>query len=78
QLKQAALKGGEVAVALGLVLMVCVIPGSGLMRTFTFALMLPNHLNKLEPGWRKEQVLSNVPEGMLVNPGKDEDKILGS
>jgi hypothetical protein len=78
QLKRSALKGGEVAVALGLVLMVCVIPGSGLMRTFTCALMLPNHLNKLEPGWQKEQILSSVPKGMLVDPSQDEDRILGS
>ena len=51
-LKRWAFSAGELAVALALVLAMCCIPGSGLMRTFTMTLMMPQHLERSTPGWR--------------------------
>lgn len=71
-----ALGGRELAWVLALMLVVCVIPGSGLLRTFSTSLLLPHRFAKTEAGWRENQVVQMVPERMLVDPRADEDRIL--
>lgn len=61
----------ELAVILTLTLAACCIPGSGLMRTFTTSLMLPHHYNRLEPGWRDNQVLELSPKVMLAEVNEE-------
>ena len=61
-----AFTGAELAVVLALTLAACAIPGAGLMRFFTNALMLPHHKAKTRPGWLSEDVLNMVPDRMLA------------
>ena len=76
-LKRWAFSAGELAVALGLVLVMCTIPGSGLMRTFTVSLMLPWHWERSTPGWRAEGVVEMAPRQMLALPGNHGDAMNG-
>jgi len=50
-LRRRAFSGREIAVVLALVLASCVVPGSGLLRTFTDSLIQPHRYAKTEPGW---------------------------
>jgi hypothetical protein len=76
-LRRWAFSAGELAVALTLVLAMCAIPGSGLMRTFTVSLMLPWHWERNTPGWRAESVVEMVPRRMLASPGTHGDAMNG-
>ncbi|NLF16691.1 MAG: hypothetical protein GX595_05465 [Lentisphaerae bacterium] len=69
--------GRELAVVMALTLASCCLPGSGLLRTFASALVLPYHYEKLEPSWREEQILSYIPERMVPDIASDEDTVLG-
>jgi hypothetical protein len=71
-----ALKPGELAVILGMVLAACAIPGSNLLRLFTPALVMPHRFEKTEPGWQKQGVMDLVPDGMLVDVSQDEETVL--
>jgi len=71
-----ALKPGELAVILGMVLAVCAIPGSNLLRLFTPSLIMPHRFEKTEPGWQKQGIMNMVPEGMLADVSKDEETVL--
>lgn len=62
-----AFDGREIAVALCLVLAVCSIPGSGLMRSFPQIVMMPHHLELTESGWKSAGVIREVPPQMLAN-----------
>jgi len=64
------LKPAELAVILAMTLTACSLPFSGLMRTFTPTLVMPIHYNRTSPGWRKADVLSYVPDGMLAGQGE--------
>jgi len=64
--KRWAFTGGEIAVALALTLAACAIPGAGLMRFFTNAVMLPHHKARTRPGWQAEEVIDMLPEYMLA------------
>ncbi len=75
-LKSWALTGRETAVILALTLAACCVPGSGLMRTFPGSLILPYHHNRLEPSWRQQGILKEVPKQMLVDLSGDENRIL--
>ena len=55
--KRLALTGKELAVILTLTLTVCCIPGSGLRRSFTPALMLPHPFARSVPGWKPGKAL---------------------
>jgi hypothetical protein len=70
------LKRGEIAVILAMTLASCAIPGSNLLRLFTPALIMPNHYEKVEPGWSQEKVLDLVPGGMIVDTQQDEETVL--
>lgn len=61
-----ALTGKELALILAMTLAACCIPGSGLMRTFTQALMLPHYHNKTNPGWRKYRLIDEVMPPRLL------------
>ena len=76
-LKRWAFSAGELAVALALVLAVCCIPGSGLMRTFTATLMMPWHWERSSPGWRAQGVVETTPRQMLALPGNREEALNG-
>lgn len=71
-----ALSGREIAVILTLTLAACCVPGSGLMRTFPGSTILPYYHDRLEPSWRQNHILSYIPEQMLVDISKDEDRVL--
>jgi len=70
------LKRAEIAVILAMTLASCAIPGSNLLRLFTPSLILPNRFEQTEPGWKQQEVMQFVPDGMLVNPDADVDTIL--
>jgi len=61
-----AFTGGELAVVLALSLAACSIPGAGLMRFFTNAVMLPHHKARTRPGWQAEDVVDMLPDYMLA------------
>ncbi|HNT34871.1 MAG TPA: hypothetical protein PKH07_07725, partial [bacterium] len=71
-----AIRGSELAVALTLTLAACVVPESGLLRTFTASLIMPHHYYRTEPGWKEQKVIEIVPSHMLVDPSEDESLIL--
>ena len=64
--KRWAFTGGELAVVLALTLAGCAIPGAGLMRFFTNAVMLPHHKARTRPGWIAEDALDMAPGFMLA------------
>lgn len=70
------LRPGELAVAMALVLVACSVPGSSLMRVFTPSLVMPIRYNSLNAGWRKNNVLSYVPEAMMPAGGKPDPQVV--
>jgi len=66
---------GELASVLALVLVACGIPSSGLMRTFTPALIMPLQLNASLTGWRSTRVLDYTPSAMLVGGADPEGAV---
>lgn len=74
--KNLALTGRELTVVLVMMLTAASIPGSGLMRVFSAALMLPHHFQRTEAAWAKEKVLPMAPPQMLADPSQDEDVAL--
>jgi hypothetical protein len=70
------LRSGEIAVALALVLVACSVPGSSLMRVFTPSLVMPIRYNSINPGWRKNDVLSYVPPAMLPGGGRSDPRVV--
>lgn len=71
-----ALRPGELAVILAMVLASCAIPGSNLLRLFTPSLVMPHRFEKTEPGWQKQGVMDLVPGGMLADVSEDEETVL--
>jgi len=68
-----ALRPGEAAVAVMLMMVACSIPGRGLMEHFTGVLAMPHHWNRVSPGWRKNKLMDYVPPSMLAG-GREYDK----
>ncbi len=71
-----ALRSGELALVMALVLAACCVPAFGLMRTFTASLMLPHHHVLKQPAWREHAVIKLVPEKMLADVSQDENATL--
>jgi len=73
------LRVGELAVIVALPMAVCVVPGSGLLRTLTPVLAMPKHYEKMTPSWQKSEVLSYVPDNLLVRAEdkSEEEDVLG-
>ncbi len=69
-----AFTGGEIAVVLALTLSACAIPGAGLMRFFTNAVMLPHQKARTRPAWQAEDVVDMLPEYMLAGTPAEFDR----
>ena len=54
---------GELTVALAMTLVMCGIPGAGLLRSGTAAMMMPWHWERSNPGWRAEGIVETRPFG---------------
>ena len=76
-LRRWAFSAGELTVALAVTLVMCGIPGAGLLRSGTAALMLPWHWERSNPGWRAEGIVETAPRQMLASPGNQEDALNG-
>ena len=76
-LRRWAFSAGELTVALALTLVMCGIPGAGLMRSGTAALIMPWHWERSNPGWRAEGIVETAPRQMLASPGNQEDAVNG-
>ncbi|HMP88704.1 MAG TPA: hypothetical protein PJ991_00810 [Kiritimatiellia bacterium] len=74
--KSLALRPGELAVILAMVLASCAIPGSNLLRLLTPSLVMPHRFEKTEPGWQKQGIMELVPDGMLADVSQDEETVL--
>jgi len=76
--RRRAFSGAEVALIILLPLAVCVVPGSGFLRTFTYTLVMPEHYEKTQPSWQRNAVLSYVPTNLLVRTTPaNQEKVLG-
>ncbi len=66
-----ALNGKELTLILTMTLSACVVPSSGLLRTFTDVLVVPHQQKKTYPGWAKEHIIDEIaPPEMLVDVTK--------
>jgi len=61
--------GREWCVIVALMLVACVVPGPGMMWTFSQTLALPRRHESITPGWQNKRVLEYAPDVMLVDPG---------
>lgn len=75
-LQRRSLSGRELAVIVALTLAACCVPGGGFIRQFVPTLVMPHHLNRLEPSWRNQKILDAVPTRMLVDVSRDEDRVV--
>ncbi len=71
--QRAALRGAEWGVIIALMLVACVIPGPGLMWTFSNTFVMPHHYHETNPGWRATKdrpynLIDFAPDVMLVGP----------
>jgi len=69
------LKGREVAVILALCLMACGVPGR-FVQCLPGSIMLPHHDSRLRPGWKQENALGFVPERMLPDVSREQNRAL--
>lgn len=74
--KRFALTGRELAVALALTLAACAVPGTGLLRFYSPAVMLSHQVAKTDPGIKAEKITSLAPEGMFADVTENEDVVL--
>lgn len=74
--RKLAFTGPEVALALGITLAACCIPGSGLMRTFPTSIALPHYYEKTKIAWQNAEILDRAPEQMLVDVSSDDNGVL--
>ena len=72
-----AFSAGELTVALAMTLVMCGIPGAGLLRSGTAAMMMPWHWERSNPGWRAEDIVETAPRQMLASPGDQDDAVNG-
>ena len=73
------LRAAELAVIMALPLTVCVVPGSGFLRTFTPVMVLPQHYAQLDTSWQKNDVMAYVPDKLLAGDEQvSEEELLGS
>lgn len=72
------LSPAELAVMVALPFAVCVVPGSGFLRTFTPALAFPAHYERLTPSWEHNNVLSYAPPQLLPGAGENTQRVTGN
>lgn len=65
--KRLAFTGPQLALAIAMTLAACVVPASGLMRTFPESIIMPYHWAKTVPGWKENKVIEMAPKQMLVD-----------
>ena len=68
--------GREIAAVVCLILMVCGIPGRGLVQYLPPAAMFPHHDVRVQPGWASEEVLAIAPPRMLADIKGRENRAL--
>lgn len=66
-----ALGPAELGLIAALLFIACSIPGRGLMEQFTTSIILPHHWERVNPGWKRHQLVEQVPDVMLVGDEKD-------
>ena len=70
--------GSEYTVIVSLMLVASIIPGPGLMWTFSQTLALPHHYQNMYPGWKALDLVGYAPSTILVDPaGNEETVVLG-
>ncbi len=75
--RRLGLGGREIALVLVLTLSACCIPGSGLMRYMTNAMLLPHHQIKTQPAWQQQRVFESLPPAALVKvTPENENRVL--
>lgn len=67
------IRPGEIAVVMTLMMAGCGVAVSGLLETFTPALVMPMHYTRTLQGWKKHNILQYAPPSMLPGDGKWED-----
>jgi len=67
----------EFVIMVALPFAVCVVPGSGFLRTFTPSLALPAHYERLIPSWEYNDVLSYAPPQLLPAAGENTERVTG-
>jgi len=72
--KRWRLTGAELAVALALTLVPCVIPSAGMLELTPNVLMMPHHMTKTDPGWGAARVVEMAPPCMLPDVAGDEER----
>ncbi|TVR51133.1 MAG: hypothetical protein EA425_07785 [Puniceicoccaceae bacterium] len=72
-----ALRGRELAVILGITTVVCVIPGSGLLRYFIISLIMPHYEAQTQAGGIGEELIGHIPTRMLADPTAHPDALPG-
>lgn len=78
-IKKLSFSKAELAILFILPLSVAVIPGSGFLRMFTPALIMPKHYYNMTPTWQKNDAMSYVPENLfVVYNTDDEEKVMGA
>jgi hypothetical protein len=70
------LKGGELAVIVGLSLVSSSVPFYGLVHCWPTALMLPYQFERLNPGWQREKIVDTVPKRLMADPEVDDGNAL--
>ncbi len=64
----AYLTGKELTTIFFIMVVVCCIPASGFLRSFTIVLMFPHQYEQTEPGWKENRAIELTPEKMLADP----------
>jgi hypothetical protein len=76
KLKLTPLKGGELAVVVGLALVSSSVPFYGLVHCWPSSMMLPYQFERLNPGWQREHILEAVPRRLMADPEVDDGNAL--
>ena len=71
-----ALTGRELAVIVGFALVACSVPSYGIVECIPTGIMLPQHLQRTEPGWKKVNAIGIAPKRMLVDVSADPERYL--
>jgi hypothetical protein len=74
--RTAFFSGAELAVMLTMILTSAAIPGSEVYRAFTNILVMPHHIEKLNPEWQDQGLLDMVPDKMLADPGDNPERVV--
>ena len=77
-LGKVSLKRSELALIVGISLSVCVVPASGLLRTFTTTLIMPQNYKTADPSFAENKIVESAPKQLLVDvTPENRDKVLG-